>query len=884
MAHPYFTPCHPTRRLSPSNTAPIFQRAQPYRSPASCAPGTFVDANLFRRVDELFNAVLPLPPEQRAAYLDSHCDDPAVRREVDQLLAYDANARALHTDAMRQAISSSVAALELPLPEQIAGYRIIREIGRGGMGIVYLAEQPNPRRQIALKAIRPGISSVEMLRRFELEAQVLGRLAHPGIAQILEAGAAEIAGVRQPFIAMEFIAGEPLLDYARSRSLDTRERVDLIIRICDAIQHAHQRGVIHRDLKPSNILVMPEETAGSTMSPATGAGRSDSTIGATTLLRTGGQPKILDFGIARLAEDNADLTRYQTNVGQMIGTLAYMSPEQIAGDPLAVDTRTDVYALGVILFQLLTDRLPRFGPGTSHANALRTMHEEPLPRMTSLNPRIPRDLETIARKALETDPARRYSSAAELAADLRRFRSDEPILARPPSIGYQFAKFARRNRALVGGTALALLALVLGAIGTTWQAWRATAEMHRAEAAATQAREQTAVAEAINDFLRELLTASDAEESDTDPDVRVSTVLDRAEAKISAGSLRDHPETEIGVRTTLARMNTQLARFEAAEAHLRRVLELLRERGRMDCREGVATLTDLGTVLLTSQQLNDAEPIVNETVDRARRVFGRNSVEAASALCNLGQYFQYRRRTDEAEPALREAIDILSTAGDDQLQLAAISLNNLANLKRDSGDYAGAEPYYRRAIDMIRRKLGNRSALLALMLNNMGLAIKMQGRLEEAEPLYRESLEIRRAKLPANHPTLAESLNNLGALMRDRHNFAAAEPLFREALQIAEQSFGPTHPNTAFTRRSVGICLSHQDRFADAEQFLLQSYETLYANPAVRNHAIATIPQILYLYENWQKADPAAVSDEKIAEWKAKLPTSQPASAPATRT
>ena len=314
-------------------------------------------------------------------------------------------------------------------PAQVAGYRVVRFIGRGGMGAVYEAEQDNPRRLVALKVIRPGLASRDLLKRFDREAHLLGRLHHPGIAQVYAAGRADDG---QPFFAMELVAGPPLTEYANRHRLDTAARLELLARVCDAVQHAHDQGVIHRDLKPPNILV-----------------------------DAAGQPKVLDFGVARATDADLRATT-ATEVGQVIGTLAYMSPEQAAGDPAALDPRSDVYALGVVLFELLAGRLPYSLQGLPMAEAARVIHERDPDRLGSVNTAMRGDVETIVAKALEKDKARRYASAAALAADLRRFLAGEPIAARPASAWYQFRKFARRNKALVGGVAATFAALLAG--------------------------------------------------------------------------------------------------------------------------------------------------------------------------------------------------------------------------------------------------------------------------------------------------------------------------------------------------------------------------------------------------------------------------------------
>ena len=331
----------------------------------------------------------------------------------------------------------------------IGRYRILRLIGEGGMGAVYEAEQDHPRRTVALKIIKSGMASPELLRRFEQESQALGRLQHPGIAQIYEAGTVDTGFGPQPYFAMEFIRGQSPREYAEANHLNARDRLQMMVKICDAVHHAHQRGLIHRDLKPGNILV--DET---------------------------GQPKILDFGVARVTDSDSRATQ-QTDMGQLIGTLAYMSPEQALADPLDIDTRSDVYSLGVILYELLSGRLPYTISKKVH-EAIQAIREEDPARLSTSNRTFRGDIETIVAKALEKERERRYASAAEMAADIQRYLNDEPIIARRPSASYQLQKFARRNKAFVTGVAAVFVVLVVGLAAFAWQAAVAGKERDRA--------------------------------------------------------------------------------------------------------------------------------------------------------------------------------------------------------------------------------------------------------------------------------------------------------------------------------------------------------------------------------------------------------------------
>src|SRR5215471_14320434 len=392
-----------------------------------------MEAERLWQIEQLFHAALEVEKDRRADFLREACGtDESLRQEVESLLAYHRKAetfieapaaewvaRGLAQDQVLRGPTTEKVDTEPDkgldtahwLPAHIGRYRILRVLGEGGMGVVYEAEQQQPRRIVALKVIKPGLASAELLRRFEQESRALARLQHPAIAQIHEAGTADAGFGPQPYFAMELIRGPSLREYVQEHHLNTGQRLQLMVRICEGVQHAHQRGLIHRDLKPGNILV--DET---------------------------GQPKILDFGVARVTDSETQTTR-QTDLGQLVGTLAYMSPEQALGDPLELDTRSDVYALGVILYELLAGRMP-YRIGQSLHEAVQTIREQDPAPLSSMSRIYRGDLETIAAKALEKDKSRRYTSAAELAADIRRNLDHEPITARPPSAAYQLQKFA----------------------------------------------------------------------------------------------------------------------------------------------------------------------------------------------------------------------------------------------------------------------------------------------------------------------------------------------------------------------------------------------------------------------------------------------------------
>ncbi|MCB9858455.1 MAG: protein kinase [Phycisphaerales bacterium] len=403
-----------------------------------------------RRAIAVFDCVCDLPRDKRPEALDAHCNgNEALRAQVERMLAADENEDAALADSRKGAgaviLSHELAESEsvADVPQQIGRYKVVRQIGRGGMGVVYEAEQENPSRTVALKILPPGFGSPAVLRRFQREANALGRMRHPGITQIFEAGVAESESatgirLRQPFIAMELVPGVPIDDYVQENALSINEKLQLFAMVCDAIQHAHDNGVVHRDLKPNNILVERD-----------------------------GQPKVLDFGVSRETHAEPFAASLQTHAGQIVGTIPFMSPEQVQGDPDAVDERTDVYSLGVVLYDLLSGRMPHDLKNRSIPEAIRVIQEDEPSRLSSMDRAFRGDIDTILYKALEKNKERRYASPAAIAADIRRYLAHEPLQARPVSSLYQLRKFTRRNKTLVIGVIATVVASLIGAVVAT---------------------------------------------------------------------------------------------------------------------------------------------------------------------------------------------------------------------------------------------------------------------------------------------------------------------------------------------------------------------------------------------------------------------------------
>ncbi|HEX2341792.1 MAG TPA: serine/threonine-protein kinase, partial [Vicinamibacterales bacterium] len=677
-----------------------------------------------------------------------------------------------------------------PLPRSVGPYRILRLLGEGGMGTVYEAEQEHPRRTVALKVIRPGWATAEVLRRFEQESQALGRLQHPGIAQIHEAATADSGSGPQPYFAMEFIRGDSLHAYAATHHLNARQRLELMVKICDAVHHAHQRGIIHRDLKPGNILV-------------------DAT----------GQPKILDFGVARVTDSDAYATR-QTDVGQLIGTLAYMSPEQVLADPLELDVRSDVYALGVILYELLAGHLP-YTISRQIPEAARAIREEDPAPLSSINRIYRGDIETIVAKSLEKEKARRYASAAELAGDLGRYLKDEPITARPPSTIYQLQKFARRHQALVWGIAAVFIVLIAGIIASTWQAARAT----RAEQAA---RAEAATATAINDFLlNDLLSQAGAStqagpNTKPDPDLKVRTALDRAATRVE-GKFDTQPVVKASIHSTIANAYWELGLFTEAEQHYRRAVDLRERALGKEHPDTLAANNNLGQLYREEGKYAEAEPILASVMAVRQRVLGADHPDTLVTMANLGIVLHEQGKYAEAEPLLTKVLETERRTRGEEDQETIISMMNLGKLYSDVGKQAEAEALLSRAVTVGRRTLGEEHPRWIGAMNNLAAIYAAQGKFTEAEPIFRTLSEVQRRILGDEHPDALTVTNNLAVVCRQIGKQAEAEALLTKVMEVQHRVLGDDHPNQLATMSSLAQVYQLQGKVAEAKALLTRS-------------------------------------------------------------
>ncbi len=715
------------------------------------------------------------------------------------------------------------------IPAQIGRYRILRKLDEGGMGTVYQAEQDKPRRVVALKVIRPGRMSAQHLRRFEHESQILGRLQHPGIAQIYEAGTADNGAGLQPFFAMEYIAdAKPITEYAATKKLGTRERMELVARSCDAVQHAHQKGVIHRDLKPDNILVDPS-----------------------------GQPKILDFGVAKATESDIQATTMHTDVGQLVGTLSYMSPEQVIADPLELDVRSDVYALGVVLYELLSQRMPYDVSGKPIHEAARMIREQEPTRLSVVSKVFRGDVETVVAKALEKDKTRRYQSAGELAADIRRYLASEPIVARPASTFYQVRKFAQRNQAFVIAVAVVFVVMLSATGVSAWLAVRAT----RAERITKQERDraqiETVKAEQTTKVVQRILGGIDPYQAEGLDTTLLQRILKQAEARIGT-ELADQPEVEAAIRLTLGRAYRELASFDLSEQNLRRADELLtkqrgdRDRQTLDARtallallermgrhqecvdsgravvetcrtalgedapETLDAMTRLGACLLRVGRYPESETCFRKALAGQREHLGPEAGETLVTMGALAQTLKYEQKFVEAEKLAQTVYDVRRRTLGDDAPVVYESMHRLAAVWQGMKKYEQAEDYYRKALDGMSRLIGPERQATLTMRNNLGALLSDMERHSEAEVIYRENLQMRRRALGPDHPETHYSIQNVGDSLRMQGRLDEAEPFLREALEGRLRTLGPDHVETILSHTNLATLLSERGRFAEA--------------------------------------------------------------------
>jgi serine/threonine protein kinase/class 3 adenylate cyclase/tetratricopeptide (TPR) repeat protein len=781
-------------------------------------------------------------------------DDPLLREDLGKCFAGDPEERFSRAEelaaalrALEQRRSERQQTLE-PADQpgaMIGRYRILEKIGEGGFGVVYFAEQREPvRRRVALKIIKLGMDTKQVIARFDAERQALALMDHPNIAKVLDAGATETG---RPYFVMELVRGVPITDYCDQNNLDTQERLELFNQVCKAIHHAHQKGIIHRDIKPSNILV--------------------------TLHDGVPVPKVIDFGIAKATQQELAAQTLFTQFGHFLGTPTYVSPEQAEMSGLDVDTRSDIYSLGVLLYELLTGTTP-FDPKELVAAGFdemrRTIREkEPLRPSTRLGtllaaeltttakrrrvdaPKLVRlisgDLDWIVMKCLEKDRTRRYETALSFAADLERFLNDEPVNARPPSAAYRLRKMVRRYKGAVAAATAVTLALVLGLVASTWM-------YSRERKARLQSQRETlffkSMLEGIKptvalgrdtQLLREVLDKTVQQvviELKDDPQVEAELCQTIGEVYRSIGqpdlaeriyrlalTLRGAPASSKRGLTAkllddLAMALKDQARLPEAESLEREALRLRSEAFGPESVEAARSLNNLGTVLRMEARLPEAVALHRQALAIQKKLFPQGYVGIAPPLIDLALALREAGQYSEAETNLLEALAIQKKFLGENDPIVALTLDNLAFVMLDRGSLSQAEQLERQALEMLRLHFGGNNPNdpnLATGINNMGLILNEQDRPRDAEAYFQQALEMRR-KIPRHDLDVAASLDNLAVALRQQKQFSQAEPLVREALELQKNLLGDDHPAVAASLNDLASVLQGEGHWTDAEK------------------------------------------------------------------
>jgi serine/threonine protein kinase len=772
----------------------------------------------WEKIKEVFGGALERNASERAAFLDQACgDDRSLRQEVESLIKAHESSSNLWQHSPRPGSPDNIEG------RFIGPYQLLKKIGEGGMGQVWLAQQTAPiQRKVALKLVRWGMYDETLLHRFLAERQSLAVMDHPSIAKVFDAGATREG---QPYFVMEYVPGVPITDYCDEKNLKISDRLELFIKVCEGVQHAHQKAIIHRDLKPANILVV--EVDGKPVS------------------------RIIDFGLAKAINAGIAEETIHTQLGGFLGTPGYISPEQC--DPTAqdVDTRTDVYSLGVVLYELLAGSLPfdmKEWKCKPLDEMLRRLREEDPPRLSTkvradldtspltaeargMEPKhlvrvLRGDLDWITMKALERDRSRRYASPSNFGADIRRYLNNEAVLAVPPSLAYRARKFARRYRiALVTVCAFALV-LIVAAVVSIRQNIRANGE--------------AAVAEAVNEFLQNdlLAQASAATQSGVsakpDPDLKVRTALDRAAERIK-GKFAEQPEVEAAIRNTIGQTYTDLGIYPEARQQLERALDLRRRVLGPEDPKTLNTMSRLGYIALRQGKYPEADTLLSQTVEMQRHSLGSEHPDTLTSMNRLAAVYRAERKYAQAETLHRQTMEIRRRVLGPEHPDTLISMSGLASNYYAEGKYAQAEALQIQTLEIQRRVLGPEHPDTLSSMNSLAAAYLDEGKFAEAEALQIQTLEIQRRVLGPEHPDTLRSMNNLASEYANAGKYAQAEALQNQTLQIQRRVLGPENPDTLWATWDLANIYFDDGKYAQAETLFRKSLESRPDNPAPLN-------------------------------------------------
>jgi tetratricopeptide (TPR) repeat protein len=757
-----------------------------------------MDKDRWPRIKEIFLEALKRKPEELDAFLEEACRDaPDLRDEVQTLLS--SHGQSLKFMEVPTEGGLLFDETEKPLADiKIGQYQIQRVISSGGMGTVYEALQESPRRTVAIKVMREGIASPSALRRFEYESQILAGLRHANIAQVIEAGThfaeGKEDGEGMPFFVMEFIpSARAITDYAREKDLSVSERLDLFLPVCEAVHYGHLKGIIHRDLKPSNILV--DEA---------------------------GKVKIIDFGVARATDADLSLTTARTDVGQLIGTVQYMSPEQCTADPDALDTRSDVYALGVVLYELLCEELPYDVRKAMVFEATRVIREEPPKKPSTTKRALKGDAETIVLKALEKQRARRYQSVADLSSDILRYLKGEVILAKPAGPAVRAWKQVKRHPILstaLGITLLAAFAFLGYILFISYPQLKHQMDLAEQERLkAVQARIETELeaenTESINHFLEQMLTVSSPFYDG--PDLTMPEMLDRAVDKIE-DQFPDKPELEARLRYTIGWIYRHCGQYDDAAAQLSQAVELATEVLGEEHPDTLKNMVSLAHVLELRGDFSEAETMLHQALEIQNRLMDEEDPDRLLAMACLSSVLLYQGKTEEAETLVREALEVQRRTLGEEDHDTLYSMTCLTDVLMNRGAFIEAEEVAREVLEIRRRVRGDDHPETLRSMNNLSVVLLHQGKFSEAESMLREVYGLERRVMGEEHPMTLSSLNNLVNSLMAQGKFAEAEPLAAEVLELYDRVLGEDHPRTITALNNLCGVLVKAGKAGEAE-------------------------------------------------------------------